>query len=170
MTEMRHCDEYIDDHNAPQVLRDFLTYARRAGHGFGLDEKVLWATVKPDLLEPTAKFLRDKGIAPGQRVRVCMASRFGDVGINTDGKPHGYNARVAVEHLTDFAATRDAPPSGPQIVISDEMVERGAMALYRFATEMDAGLPVWGRNQLTASLYRSRVRAVLAAALNGGAA
>ncbi len=171
MSEMRHCDEYIDDHNAPPVLREFLGYARSAGHGFGLDEKVLWATVKPDLLEPHAKFLRDSGITPGQRVRVCMASRFGDVGINTDGAPHGYRARVAVEHLTDFAATRDPPPPAPEIVISDAMVDRAAAALYSFACQTDASLPVWERAGASRTAnYRSRARAALQAALNGAAA
>ncbi len=39
-----------------------------------------------------------------RRVRVVMASRFGDVGITRDlMAEHGYNDRVAVETLTDFS-------------------------------------------------------------------
>lgn len=105
MSEPRHCDEYIDDPNAPQVLRDFLRYARSAGHGFGLDAKVCWATVKPAPAE-LEKFLITKGVPPGTRVRLCMASRFGDVGINSTGAPNGYVARLPVEALTDFGAAR----------------------------------------------------------------
>lgn len=44
----------------------------------------------------------------GRRVRVTMASRFGDVGITTNlGGLHGYGRRVGVEDLANFSA----PPS-----------------------------------------------------------
>ena len=40
----------------------------------------------------------------GQRVRLKMASRFGDVGISADlTTPHGYDKRVAVKDLSNFS-------------------------------------------------------------------
>jgi len=33
MTEFKHCDDYIDDEEQPQVLRTFLDYARSPAHG-----------------------------------------------------------------------------------------------------------------------------------------
>lgn len=43
----------------------------------------------------------------GRAVRLCMASRMGDVGINTTGAPFGYSKRVALDDLTDFRATKE---------------------------------------------------------------
>jgi hypothetical protein len=41
----------------------------------------------------------------GKRVRVVMASRFGDVGITEDLEAeHGYSERVAVEELSNFSS------------------------------------------------------------------
>jgi hypothetical protein len=43
----------------------------------------------------------------GARVRVTMASRFGDVGIRLDlPNPHGYDKRVFLPDLSDFGATK----------------------------------------------------------------
>jgi len=56
-----------------------------------------------------ARICRIRGKAAthdGKRVRVVMASRFGDVGITSKlGREIGYEERVAVESLTDFAET-----------------------------------------------------------------
>jgi len=39
-----------------------------------------------------------------KRVRVVMASRFGDVGITEDlTKKHGYSDRVSIDDLSDFS-------------------------------------------------------------------
>ena len=47
----------------------------------------------------------------GKRVRVTMASRFGDVGITEDlQRAYGYDNRVYLPDLTDFAA--EAKPRG----------------------------------------------------------
>jgi hypothetical protein len=90
--EPRHCDEYIDDETQPKCLRVFLhwnrwpaTYKVRARQ-LGYEEPILYAT------------WRDK------RVRVTMASRFGDVGINSDvRRDWGYTARVYIKELSQFS-------------------------------------------------------------------
>ena len=94
----RHCDDYIGDHREPSVLRFFLLMNRLPAveialcREFGVEPK-LFADYK------------------GERVRVVMASRLGDVGIvkmvdYTKGNP-GYRMRVAVEELSNFS---DQPP------------------------------------------------------------
>lgn len=91
MGNRRHCDDYIDDPEAPECLRKFLDYARSPAHGAFRDDP------KPELY---ARWL-------GGRVRVTMASRLGDVGFNFAlDRERGYEKRVAVEDLTDFSATR----------------------------------------------------------------
>jgi hypothetical protein len=85
-----HCDDYIDDETQPKCLRDFLAHARAPAHGslLGTPRPPLFATYN------------------GNRVRVVMASRFGDVGITRNlGREHGYDVRVDVSNLSDFAAT-----------------------------------------------------------------
>lgn len=89
--EPRHCDDYIDDESAPAALRAFLGRARSPAHGH------LSA-------EPYPKLFADHD---GQRVRVVMASRLGDVGITADlDAEFGYQTRVPVEDLSNFG---DAP-------------------------------------------------------------
>ena len=91
----RHCDDYIYDYRQPNCLRWFLLINRLPAV-----EKLLAETmgVKPQLY---ATWIRPKH---RQRVRVVMASRFGDVGITTNLEAeHGYEARVPVESLTDFS-------------------------------------------------------------------
>lgn len=91
----RHCDDYISDEKAPLCLRKFLRYCRwpaiyqiRA-MGLGIN--------KPPLF---ANYL-------GERVRVVMASRMGDVGITRDLTVEcGYSDRVPVEFLSDFSNER----------------------------------------------------------------
>ncbi len=85
----KHCDDYIDDLSQPECLRKFLDHARAPAHGALRDEP------KPAL------FANHNG----RRVRVTMASRFGDVGITTElGREYGYEQRVPVSALSDFAA------------------------------------------------------------------
>jgi len=83
-----HCDDYIDDLKAPMALRTFLAFARSPAHGYlqPLPHPQLFATFE------------------GRRVRVTMASRFGDVGI-TDrlDVATGYDTRVRVSQLVDFS-------------------------------------------------------------------
>lgn len=85
----RHCDDYIDDPDAPEALRKFLTFARSPAHGLFL-------------LAPHPRLYADYA---GARVRVTMASRMGDVGITTDfAAERGYQRRVAVSQLSNFSA------------------------------------------------------------------
>ncbi len=83
----KHCDDYIDDEDAPLVLRRYLKYARSEAHG------LLWAEQPPKLFADH----------DGQRVRVVMASRFGDVGITVKlDSLYGYEVRVLVAELSNF--------------------------------------------------------------------
>ncbi len=91
---MKHCDDYIDDEAAPAPLRAYLARARSPGHGL------------TSLREPFPRLFADWR---GERIRVVMASRFGDVGITRDLGPDAglaYQARVGVEDLANFG---DAP-------------------------------------------------------------
>ena len=90
--EGKHCDDYIGDENQPQCLRRFLRWKR-------------W----PALYQCRAKSLGFKtpqlfACYKGKRVKVNMASRFGDVGITYDlSLENGYDNRVNVEDLGDFS-------------------------------------------------------------------
>jgi len=95
---VRHCDEYIDDMNAPDSLRAFLAYERQPA-------------VKKNPRRRPSLFATYVGSDPmaadcvGRRCRIVMASRFGDVGVrftNLD-RDYGYSIRCPVEHLRDFS-------------------------------------------------------------------
>ncbi len=89
MGDFKHCDDYIDDAEQPDCLRAFLDHARSPAHG------MLREGPRPKLFAHYA----------GKRVRVVMASRFGDVGITTNLlTEHGYEKRVAVASLSNFGA------------------------------------------------------------------
>ena len=84
----RPCDDYIDDLAAPEALRKYLAFARAPAHGLLLPKP------HPTLF---ADF-------EGTRVRVTMASLFGDVGITTDfDRELGYDRRVSVSQLSNFS-------------------------------------------------------------------
>ena len=87
---MKHCDDYIDDYAQPECLRWFLFIMRLPAVtkclaiSQGCNPK-LFATYK------------------GNRVRVVMASRLGDVGITENlSAENGYSKRVYVEELDWF--------------------------------------------------------------------
>lgn len=85
--EFKHCDEYIEDETQPKCLREFLDWARSpASDQIRRNPNPrLFATYK------------------GRRVRVTMASRFGDVGITRDLDTEcGYAMRVFLNDLTEF--------------------------------------------------------------------
>ena len=84
----RHCDEFIDDPSAHQALRTFLARARSPAHGM-------------TSADPFPVLFADHN---GQRVRVVMASRLGDVGI-CDLTRFTYDKRVSVEELSNFGDT-----------------------------------------------------------------
>lgn len=110
-----HCDDLIDDESQPASLRKFLEYNRRPAIEKTLpedQEPVLFATLREARTghsylgywsgkEPAMKKVE---MVAGQKVRVVMASRFGDVGItpNLEAR-HGYIARLPVSALDNFS-------------------------------------------------------------------
>jgi len=111
MKEPRHCDDYIRDKTMPRCLRLFLLINRVPAYwkydkwlGKGHPDPVLFATLSTD--GEYAAHCTKFGVKNGTRVRVVMASRFGDVGItNHLERPHGYEVRVPIECLKDFSET-----------------------------------------------------------------
>lgn len=87
---MKHCDDYINDFKASKALRFFLLINRLPAVEMAL--------------------CREFGVVPtlfadynGERVRVVMASRLGDLGISKHlDQEDGYFTRVPVSALTNF--------------------------------------------------------------------
>ena len=108
--EDRHCDDYIRDKTQPRCLRLFLLINRVPAYWKsdkwlqkGRPEPVLFATLAcPN--DDARAHCKKYGIEDKSRVRVVMASRFGDVGITNNLKAeHGYEVRVYVPWLVDFS-------------------------------------------------------------------
>lgn len=100
--ESKHCDDYIDDPSTPEVLRAFLSHGRSPGHGMGKPKPVMFATYigKTEWM----------GIRPGDRVRVVMASRMGDVGVTKKlDAIDGYQARFFLDQLSEFSSESSPP-------------------------------------------------------------
>src|SRR5690606_23223719 len=99
---MRHCDEYIDDPDAPECLRTFLEWHRRPAIEQTGTRPTLFATYVGN--DPLA------GGCYGRRCRVVMASRFGDVGVRFTNlsQAWGYSVRCWVGLLKDFSDSPDA--------------------------------------------------------------
>jgi hypothetical protein len=93
----KHCEEFIDDESQPKCLRKFLERARSPAHGNLSSEPYpkLFATYNGEGW---------RGVEKGDRVRVVMASRLGDVGctknLNADS---GYQLRTSVDNLSEFS-------------------------------------------------------------------
>ena len=80
-----HCDDLWEAKTLPACAQAYLDVARAPAHGKG-KAPPLFATHE------------------GKRVRVVMASRFGDVGITeTLTARYGYDRRVMLPDLTDFS-------------------------------------------------------------------
>jgi hypothetical protein len=95
--DFKHCDDYIDDAAAPACLRAFLARARQPAHGHLSD------TPFPKLFA-TYNGPNWNDVATGDRVRVVMASRMGDVGVTKKlDSEHGYSVRCAVGDLIDLS-------------------------------------------------------------------
>ena len=111
---MSHCDDYIDDETQPECLRAFLRFKRAPAIEQDGEPPALFATIRDKAMgrfylghwignEPAMETVE---IRAGQRVRVVMASRFGDVGITTRLQDrNGYMLRVPLAALTDFSET-----------------------------------------------------------------
>jgi len=81
-----HCDDILNDKSYPQCVIDYLDVARARAHGLGMKQVSLFANYN------------------GNRVRVIMASKYGDVGITYKlDKEYGYDERVFLLDLTDFS-------------------------------------------------------------------
>ncbi|TXN47340.1 elongation factor P maturation arginine rhamnosyltransferase EarP [Methylobacterium sp. WL7] len=109
----KHCDEYIDDETQPECLRRFLDYqCRPAALKYPTGDAVFDKAIEdrhglPMWRDPVPTLFAD---CDGERVRVTMASRFGDVGVTTIlTDEHGYDVRVPVDYLSDFSATAPEP-------------------------------------------------------------
>ncbi|KQQ32070.1 hypothetical protein ASF58_11055 [Methylobacterium sp. Leaf125] len=105
--EPRHCDHFIEDPAQPECLRRFLDYNRLpAAAKYPTKDDDFDAGMEAHLgcpmwRDPVPVLFADHA---GRRVRVVMASRFGDVGITTHlDAESGYDQRVAVEDLSNFA-------------------------------------------------------------------
>ena len=117
MHDPRHCDDYINDPEAPACLRAFLEFNRRPAIKKRGPSPKLFATMAKDVMgghftgewKGDAPDFRPAPLRAGQLVRVVMASRMGDVGITPDLEAeHGYVARVSVADLMGFGAEIDA--------------------------------------------------------------
>ncbi len=85
-----HCDDAIQDPDYPLCLRYFLLVHRLPA----IDGSVVIAYKGEPECYANYK---------GRRVRLVMASRFGDVGITYELKAeHGYERRVLLTDLSDF--------------------------------------------------------------------
>jgi hypothetical protein len=91
ISEEDHCDTWIDDYEKPSYVRWWLLLNRLPAS---------LQIVAKDHLKPWPELYASQR---GSRVRVTMASRLGDVGINTNLKAeHGYSNRVLLKELSDF--------------------------------------------------------------------
>jgi hypothetical protein len=99
-----HCDDLIDDPAQPECLRRYLGWARLPAvcNYPARDEKWVSPELRPHIWRgPPPKLFADH---QGKRVRVVMASRFGDVGITEKlNADFGYSARVPVSALSNFS-------------------------------------------------------------------
>lgn len=101
-----HCDDIIDfpeENVYPQCAIDFLRTAREPAHGAEVIAELIAQHKKPPELYANYK---DPKTLKTIRVRVTMASRFGDVGITqriNGNDIYSYQNRVYIPDLTDFS-------------------------------------------------------------------
>ena len=91
-TNMTHCDELIHEYKLPICLRYYLLVNRLPA----VDKCIIIEANG----EPTCY-----ADYKGKRVRLVMASRFGDVGITAKlDQAHGYTQRVNINGLSNFSS------------------------------------------------------------------
>jgi hypothetical protein len=94
MNQKEHCDTWAEDFSKPKHLRWWILLNRLPASLRRLAQEY----VKPW----PALYARHNGV----KVRVVMASRFGDVGITTKlNDTHGYSLRVRLSQLEEFSDT-----------------------------------------------------------------
>lgn len=110
LTHSPHCDHYIDDPAQPECLRKFLHFKRLPAvcqlpgcspETEPLAFKYIPEEYRPHVwTDPVPVCFADHN---GKRVRLVMASRFGDVGITSNlDACLGYDARVTLDQLSNF--------------------------------------------------------------------
>jgi hypothetical protein len=114
----RHCDDYIDDPSVPECVRHWVDWERQpasakyaeVSQGGGrpsLFARLLHPVIGKSYQGYWAKgqpVQKDVPMEAGSRVRLVMASRFGDVGITPNLKAEsGYVTRLTLDQLTDFS-------------------------------------------------------------------
>lgn len=102
----KHWQEYVYDKMYPKCLRDFLRCHRWPTHVKAKlisegtwTEPELYATI----IQDKDGWLERHGLKIGERVKIVMVSRFGDVGItNALQVKYGYKVRTYIENLGNF--------------------------------------------------------------------
>lgn len=104
-----HCEDFITQPDVPECVKAFVIQKRsvdRAG-----PQLALFANLKEDRTSRHYQGYWQNGVPvmslttmeAGTRVRVVMASRFGDVGVTEDlTADHGYGARLYLDQLENF--------------------------------------------------------------------
>jgi hypothetical protein len=109
-----HCDDFLANSGLMQCVRDYLEVARAPAVEQTRPRPPLFATLTRDVTvhdylgswDAKGPRMRERLLPKGSRIRVVMASRFGDVGITDDlNAEHGYGARLFLPELHDFGAT-----------------------------------------------------------------
>lgn len=101
-----HCDTIINDESYPECIRNYLKYNRLPAVCKQAGEVRNEQWVEKDLIQyiwvdPEPVCFADYR---EKRVRLVMASRFGDVGITEQlDTCHGYDRRVFVFNLSNFS-------------------------------------------------------------------
>lgn len=90
---MIHCEDVIDDHTYPEILRKFVAFHRQPAIEILKHPQEEWP-----VLWATDRF--------GTPCRVVMASRLGDLGVNYTGDFVGYSMRWTVDELSDYRLQR----------------------------------------------------------------
>lgn len=94
---MTHCDAIIMNADIPICARWWVVVNRMPA----IDKAIArQAGVNPQLY---ADYIGKRVEIPRTRVKVNMASRFGDVGIDTPPKGTGYRWRVYMDELDNFS-------------------------------------------------------------------
>jgi hypothetical protein len=111
MIRDKHCEDFIRDKTQPECLRRFIRIHRWPATWYcrmkerGMEDPKLYATVAT-ATKAEEHHINEYGIRSGDRVKVVMASRMGDLGVTKNlSATCGYEVRLYVEWLKDFSET-----------------------------------------------------------------
>lgn len=105
-----HWTKYRMDKKQPRALRLFLMLEGADYLGRKRMKELLGIKEEPRLFASMKETVTHQGKTwqKGQRVRVVMVSRFGDVGITQRLQDaSGYGIRLSLDYLTDFSDRRE---------------------------------------------------------------